>query len=77
MKKYRETKAKKILAGIKCGVQMDIKACIQLLAESTARNDEPKSTEWVSRIAGITDCLCALEIINIKEMMLLLNGKIY
>ena len=71
MTKYREIKAKKILAGIKCGVQMDIKACIQLLAESTARNDEPKSTEWVSRIAGITDCLCALEIINIKEMMLL------
>lgn len=70
MTKNEETKAKKILAGL-TKVNSDINACIQLFAEAEAKNDEIKSTEWLSRLAGITDCLCALEIISIKEMMLL------
>lgn len=71
MTKYRETKAKKIFAGLNAQVKSDINACIELYAEANAINDEIKSSEWVSRIAGITDCLCALEIININEMILL------
>lgn len=71
MTKYRETKAKKVFAGLDKNVQTSIKSCIELYAEANVRKDEVASAGWCSRIAGMIDCLCELKIINIDQMILL------
>jgi hypothetical protein len=71
MKKYRETKAKKIFAGLENRIQRHIEVCIDLYAEANAKDDEVKATEWRGNIAGLLDCLYMMDVITIKEEMLL------
>ena len=71
MKKYRETKAKKIFAGLENRIQQHIEACIDLYAEANAKDDKVNATQWRCRIVGLLDCLYMMDVITIKEEMLL------
>ncbi len=71
MKKYRETKAKKIFAGLEERIQRRINSCIGLYAKANASGDEVKASQWRSRISGILECLEMMNVITIREEMLL------
>ena len=71
MKKYREYKAKKIFAGLEERIQRSINSCIRLYAKANASGDEVKASQWRSRIAGVLECLEMMNVITIREEMLL------
>ena len=71
MKKYRENKAKKIFAGLSGRVQRHIESCIELYAKANAKDDKVAATEWRARIAGVLTGLTMMDVITIKEEMLL------
>ena len=53
MKKYRETKAKKIFARLDGRVQRHIESCIELYARDNAKDNEVNAAGWRNRIAGV------------------------
>ena len=71
MKKYRETKARKIFAGLSGRVQRHIESCIELYAKANAKHDKVAATEWRARIAGVLTGLTMMDVITIKDEMLL------
>lgn len=71
MKKYRETKAKKIFAGLSGRVQRHIESCIELYARDNAKDNEVNAAGWRNRIAGVLTGLQLMGVITIKEEMLL------
>ncbi len=71
MKKYRERQAKKIFAGLENRIQRHIEACIDLYAKANAKDDKVNATQWRCQIAGFLDCLYMMDVITIKEEMLL------
>lgn len=77
MKKYRETKARKVIARLPLAVQSNIESCVSLMAKEIANGNEEAKQRWCARCAGAVDMLCTLGLITISEEMLVNEYNIH